>query len=254
MIEDKKFEWTDALVSNFANLVHHNGWHKFYGASGIERELEDFKASHSIDEGRDWEVEWMEAENGGLHKLNQGGGSCKARKCKIFSVKRKSDGVVFSVGDEVVHKTDGLINVSKILSLFIPESKYSKGKMWFHFEHGTDFCKDLSNFDKLPPERSKLFTDFNGNDIYVGDRVWWVVIHASGDWTINNDIMKASSSFSHDRVFSTREKAIEYITLNKPCLSVKECIDVLGMGCFKPFLDSSGVRLKDFAKSKINEK
>lgn len=71
----------------------------------------------------------------------------------IHSVKRLSDGEVFSVGDVVVHKTDGLINTAKILKFVIPETLTHL--MWFEFMEGRDFCKDLANFNRLPPQPQK---------------------------------------------------------------------------------------------------
>lgn len=57
-------------------------------------------------EGRDWEIVQMKAEGGRPHgvitKVNKYGGSgmtCEEHGCKIHSVKRLSDGEVFSIGD-----------------------------------------------------------------------------------------------------------------------------------------------------------
>jgi len=62
---------------------------------------------------------------------------------------------------------------------------------------------------------------------------------------INNDI----------RYFSTKEKAEEYILLNKTVLSLKEVWDIINnvSGVSKPSMKQRSDKLKDLVKSKIKQ-
>jgi hypothetical protein len=97
------------------------------------------------------------------------------------------------------------------------------------------------------PKKPVLFTTSDGKEIREGDRVWWVVIHyRDGAWTINSDKMKSTSSFNHDRVFSTEEAVKEYILMNKPCLSIEDV-----RKCVYLLVIKEEEKLKELAKQKI---
>ncbi len=167
---------------------------------------------------------------------------------EIHSVKRLSDNEVFSIGDKVIHK-DGTYR-SKILKLLIPAS--IKGLMWFEFEEGQDFCKDLANFNKYYPEKEEkkvLFTTEDGVQIKEGDNYWTVS-------PINLLIAPYKTTPVHfwhhwsDHTFSTKEKAEEYVLLNKPCMSVN---DLKLIGKHTDFrIELSISELEHLAKQKIN--
>ena len=112
------------------------------GPKSLEQTIDEFVASHSIG-NEEWEI----VEERKVCK----DGYWTGQK-EIIKVRRKSDGVVFTVGETVVHKTDGMINTAKILK-FSP-SKDNHKKMYFEFMEGENFVKDLANFQPLP-QRTK---------------------------------------------------------------------------------------------------
>ena len=135
----------------------------------------------------------------------------------IYSVKRLSDGEIFTIGD----KTNfGLI--SKIV--------INNNSLSFYFEQKS--CGyNLQTLIKWKP----LFTTEDGVDIFEDDKVYFV--NKIGD-VFHTNHLKIKKYQSHLLYFSTKEKAEEYILLNKPCLSygevqeylkVKDCNKVLDL-------------------------
>lgn len=125
---------------------------------------------------------------------------------KIHSVKRLSDGEVFTIGDfttkGVIHKFE--INPSH-LSVSVGDQKTL-----------------LRTFDKI--KKVPLFTTEDGVDVFAGD-AYYVV---SEIFEIHFfTAIKGHYTF-RDNVFSTKEKAEEYILLNKTCLSLNDLLSVWG--------------------------
>ena len=209
------FKWTDANWEGIVAQIKHSDSNE-YAAKWLVTQMNiisNSKASHSIG-NEEWEIVERGSSETGRHFETE---NCKDNGCEIFSVRRKIDGVVFTVGDEVVHKTDGIINTAKILR-FSPSS-INSNKMYFGFMEGDNFVKDLANFQPLP-QRTKLFTTEDGVDIFEGDNYC----------AVNNDFIISSVAKSYVgagqdhrlKYFSTQEKARGYTTLNKPCLSVND--------------------------------
>ena len=142
---------------------------------------------------------------------------CLSVGWKIHSVKRIFDGEIFTIGD----KTNfGLI--SKIV--------INNNSLSFYFEQKS--CGyNLQTLIKWKP----LFTTEDGVDIFEDDKVYFV--NKIGD-VFHTNHLKIKKYQSHLLYFSTKEKAEEYILLNKPCLSygdvqeylkVKDCNKVLDL-------------------------
>jgi len=78
---------------------------------------------------------------------------------------------------------------------------------------------------KLPPELSKpepLFKTTDGKDMFIGDRVYY-----SRNWEVDSWVIESKDDIAHDcSTFSTRDKAIDFIVRNKPCISAQEAIDI----------------------------
>lgn len=64
---------------------------------------------------------------------------------EIRTIRRLSDKYIFSVGDEVIHQTDGY--KSKILKFVIPQ--VMSHLVWFQYEENKDYVQDLKNFTWL---------------------------------------------------------------------------------------------------------
>lgn len=122
----------------------------------------------------------------------------------INSVKRLSDGEVFTIGDNI-----GLGLISKIII------------SWVGLEIQTESdgfrLKEVIKF----PAKTPLFTTEDGVDIFEGDK--FSVVQVDTFHKINE--CKHPLDYPHKWIsFSTPEKAEEYILLNKPCLSINDLI------------------------------
>lgn len=132
-------------------------------------------------------------------------GNCIKNNCFIIhSVKRLSDGEIFTIGDK---NKNGIIK-----SIFVP------------FEFGTTtVCIQCDNkkgiyLKDITKAKQPLFTTEDGVDIFEGDTFYivdnWIPIIYVNYVSINEYI--------HNLKFSTKEKAEEYILMNEPCLSIND--------------------------------
>lgn len=125
----------------------------------------------------------------------------------IHSIKRLSDGEIFTVGDNT--------NKGKILSIKIE----GKGLV---FNGSYDFGLKSLVKSKV------LFRTEDGVNIFEGDEFWYVTTKGFNLWTKTCDSMSGAWAVNAKRVgdipFSTREAAEEYILMNKPCLSWKDVL------------------------------
>lgn len=236
---NKKFQWTDELVSEYAALFLQD---MFKNISAIQQKEkfekfttpEKFKASHSIDVGRDgWEILEFKIDYGGMsgvvfkqnkaHKnwyipqihsnnpfryehnlttlLNQ--------KAAIHSVLRKSDGQMFSVGDRIVSKMNPSAPFTIIKIQVINDTAIY-----------LDNCP-LDRALKLPPERSKILTTSDGVDIFEGDKYVGV---QKGTFEILIDVKSPFNCHENWLTFSTRDKAVEYVKRKKEIFSVDDIL------------------------------
>jgi hypothetical protein len=126
---------------------------------------------------------------------------------KIYSVKRLSDGEVFTIGDDFINNFGSISKIDsiEIVGNTVDLQYYSRDK------YG---CK-LSDVKKA---KKPLFTTEDGVNIFKGDKYWFVY----------GELVKEAEAYSaiyHDLpnyYFSTKEAAEEYVIMNKPCLSLKE--------------------------------
>ena len=125
---------------------------------------------------------------------------------------------------------------------------------WFQPENYPEFWEEVVEKVKLP-----LFTSEDGVDIFEGDKLYSIdnrfnikkhhLFNARyDDKTLLNNRRFFNSEYKH---FSTKEKAEEYILLNKPCLSYKD-IETIITTSSKMRIDLLR-RVKDKIKLKIQQ-
>ena len=132
----------------------------------------------------------------------------------IHSVKRLSDGEVFTVGDKCKLSNwkeyctiKYFTIIADILYFGIEDSfKLSEYPNWYNF---------------IKPKKP-LFTTEDGVDIFEGNKYWknngWLNVKL-------NIAGKDEPYILNDKPFSTKKLAKEYIIMNKPCLSIKDIQD-----------------------------
>ena len=154
---------------------------------------------------------------------------------KIYSVKRLSDGEIFTIGDKI---ETGIIKkfylpdvIQKEITIYVTED---------------DEDTYLSEAVKL---KQPLFTTEDGVDIFEGnnhyfyiDKNWWI------DEIHNINKLNYKTYHKGKPLFSTKEKAKEYILMNKPCLSINDIINS------KAILDTFGkLELEKLVQQKLNK-
>lgn len=258
---------TDEMVKNFIAQEHAPVNIPYV----IER-WDTFKSSHSVsNSGRDWEIIEFEhkncPDNPQLNYVYNGAGyvtkdnkSCIVKSLewmitrpflRIKAVKRKTDGITFSIGEKVEQEhlkpkiiTNFQINESAIVVLF-----ENDGTFW-------EYLNDLIGHAK------PLFITEDKIKIFEGDGCF---VLSTGNWLIAPVTKPPTFPFEGDKgqfkYFSTREAANEHITLNKPCLSVNDVkeLDVGVKLICSPKLFDEGTevivfhpdRLKELAKQRI---
>jgi len=146
----------------------------------------------------------------------------KDRLNKIHSVKRLSDGEIFTIGDNCKY---GIIT-----NIFITREGYCMT--------GTKTSPYSCNILYLKHIKQPLFTTEDGVDVFVGDTFYELIIPGFHNkdciWNIltyegrPNLIYDQKGNKEHFRLwFSTKEAAEEYVLMNKPCLSINDIIDEL---------------------------
>jgi hypothetical protein len=141
---------------------------------------------------------------------------------EILSVKRLSDGEVFTVGDLI--KTP-YTDCTRIVGFKNPQEAE------YFIKIPTGFTRLLS----LEKAKQPLFLTHDGKDIFVGDRIIWVnkdsLVH--GTFTADYGSLFCSNQHAY---FISAVDAQEYIERNKPRLSIEDCFKILQ----KSFLYGNG--------------
>lgn len=132
-------------------------------------------------------------------------GRCKDKNYTINSIKRLSDGEIFTIGDKI---KDGFL--TDII-------KNDNNDIWL-YHNGS-----LTNVKLEDAIISKvLFTTEDGVEIFKGDYCSHVNIKELTLRARTRYNTGESYSPKTTKYFSTEEKAEEYILMNKPCLSIND--------------------------------
>jgi hypothetical protein len=164
----------------------------------------------------------------------------------IHSVKRLSDGEVFTVKDIIKTSVDksycqiyGFRIVNDKLIIDCTHSYLCSLK-------GINILEDIQHVTKKP-----LFTTEDGVDIYEGDN-FYVVLKDLSNIEITKCKASVHSKYEKYLDFSTKQAAEEYILMNKPCLSIN---DLWNCNSNKDSKDSwmiiSKKTLQELVKSKL---
>lgn len=151
--------------------------------------------------------------------------------CPIHSVKRLSDGEVFTVGDKI--QTSMSLTID---SFVIIDNELLVNPL--------EIIGTIS-LSKIKKVKQPLFTTEDGVDIYEGDYVCWIGSVKYTDVKINDYRLADKAMITDGFVlyFSTKEAAEEYILMNKPCLSINDVLTVKEGAWFN--------RLKELVKSRL---
>jgi hypothetical protein len=151
-------------------------------------------------------------ENGLYSACNKRIGSFTADEClnryknAIYSVKRLSDGEVFTIGDKIT-PTHQDVDFEYINSFQIENN----------ICNFNSYRKSIKDLIKI---KQPLFATEDGVDIFEGGIFCEVTNNFSLGINVKIKVYESS------KTFSTKEKAEEYILMNKPCLSINDILSI----------------------------
>lgn len=216
-----KFEWNDALAEKFA---------KEYRFSSSRISLEMFKADNQPKE-KDIPKDYQLMEVG-----------CKCDIGKIFSVKRLSDGEIFSIDDRLADMEIG----EEYIDGF--KLNYKGNDVWVSVNMKKGYGVSLDSAKMFKP-KVPLFFSYKNEPIYDNDTYWFV----------NNHFIKLKHTAYKDLIpntnyarFLNENDCDDYVLQTKPIeLTFNDLESLFTEEEIYPY----GVfrnKLKDFFKSKIN--
>ena len=142
------------------------------------------------------------------------------RGVEIHSVKRLSDGEIFTIGDKIkgykADKKPFIINKLEINKEYNTITLIGEDK----FESRSTFLTNSVNSYHIAIKvKQPLFVTEDGVEIFEGDKYFF--IH---NWKVNSKTCLSKGTYNKliNYYFSTEEAAKQYILENKPCLSYKE--------------------------------
>lgn len=160
----------------------------------------------------------------------------------IHSVKRLSDGEIFTIGDSIKGKS-GV--VCKIHSIDL-NPNYSQ-ILFNKLDEGID----LINAKHI---KTPLFITEDRVDIFQGDMVTPVHAESLKIYATTPINTGESIKYGNYKYFSTKEAAEEYILMNKPCLSINDVNNCYTSPMPSPLHNKLVENLKQLVKSKFNNK
>lgn len=159
---------------------------------------------------------------------------------RIRSVKRLSDGEVFTIGDTI--DFDG-IKKARLLEIEFETAPKDKGTGKLCFVNDCINLGKWWSINELTKVKTLILSTEDGVDIYVGDRFWFIERY---DYTIfNAEAISSIGKSPSTKYFSTEEAAQKYVLKNKPCLSFDDVKRALSLNL------NESITLMDLIKSKL---
>jgi hypothetical protein len=157
----------------------------------------------------------------------------------IYSVKRLSDGEVFTVGDRIKVYQHGSTKTIDSIDLYGNTSSMKEG-IWFTYSTGS--C----HMTHIIKQKNLVYLTLNEQDIFEGDIVWYV-----NKENFYHDYIKAYPEVKFNSeiraYFLTEEEAKKYIIENKPALSINEFWEITWM-------PTSGFNKHTYMKNLVKER
>ena len=208
---------------------------------------------------KEYEILRMKNQGGCVFYINSDNeiGNYELKYHYIQSIKRLSDGAIFSIGDNVT--LFGWKHTNCFIEGFKISDKIDLLGITIRQKDATStYYNGLDTLRKV--ERVPLFKTEDGVNIYENDKFWFVVVNSNTNsydrlWEVctpHKDDFVYEPEF--DKYFSTKEKALEYIIENKPCLSYNDIKDIafglfMNVNSGRAFFNEEAV--KELVKSKL---
>lgn len=228
-MDNKEFKWTDELASEFAY------WYKNLPKPVCDPIIE-FKKSKEVN--KEYEILSFINTGGDIFELTDGYwykqkgyplDDCRwrtvehtlknAKGCEIYSIKRLLDNEVFTVGDNIKSNNSFINKLGAITSFEIIDN-----------EIGVCTNEGMTKLKLISKAKEPLFTTEDGVPVYEWMVYWKVRLYEglhTGKWEVRKEIcLSESKIYPCDfKYFSTKEKAEEWVIMNKPCLSLNDLLE-----------------------------
>jgi hypothetical protein len=169
----------------------------------------------------------------------------KTSNWKIHSVKRLSDGEIFSIGDKITFK--GLFGNNS-------EHKYDTIK-GFKFKQdkkiGALYHNGIVGLEIIEKYKEPIFTTEDGVDLFGGESVYGV----TDSFQLAYTSILTEENGQRCRLFAEKEKAEKYIEENKPQYSQKDVENAIGGDFFCKSVEGLLIKnvVLELLKTKISE-
>lgn len=158
-------------------------------------------------------------------KIHQNWDYVSKQNYPIKTVKRLSDGEVFTIGDKIniLNRTDNYNNL-KIRGFSIDNMGNCIVSTKDEVDRGY-YCRKGCNISIIEHYKQKLFTTEDGVEIFEDDTYYALEDNYKDIWL---KVVKyiGCSEPNGIKQFSTKKAAEEYILMNKPCLSINDVISM----------------------------
>ncbi len=140
---------------------------------------------------------------------------------KIHSVRRNSDGEVFTIGDKIKSHPNPIVGF--IVGGSPNNPRRNDGCLWLSTDSEKSYGCEISSAQKK--NNKLILTTVDGKQVFEGDTIWHLCT-MEGSWKATptkarNEIKDVPMYFKY---FSTEQLAKDYISENKPCLSFNDLI------------------------------
>lgn len=234
------FQWTDELVEEFALQVKVNGHTRW-----VTEQMDKFKESKQSN--LDYEI--LTYINPNIVTDVKDGNIIKPDNYAVFknypihSVKRLSDDKVFTIGDTVGCILNDTMFVVKEIEL--SGEPYLINKELHHFMPLRNAFKPNATKTLKQP----LFITEDNVPIYEGVTYWSVDLDLWEAYD-GQGFIKNEEYFDNHKIFSTEEKANDYILFNKPLFTATDIFGIIKNNYFTG--KALDFYLKELAKTKLN--
>lgn len=221
-----EFQWTDDLVLEFARFTNSES----SAMNGRYTDLATFKVRKTK---RDWEIVEFSAKYWGHNEVRFSRGNDGSYGAgvngivveepiekllangKIHSVRRLSDGEVFSVGDMIDYGCISGFSIEKDEMIVASENT------------AADYRIGLNRIKKVVKPKA-LFVTEDGVEIFEGGECWIVEEGNNSPYKWEQIIKDGMNE--GEKYFASKRAAEDYIFLNKACLSVNDVKSIVSSG------------------------
>jgi len=251
------------LCNSYPNwmIENSNDWEEIVEEPKLDYEILSFKRNESSKKyaGTTFTLSSNGTYNPSFKESNLTLEHCLKGGFNIHSVKRLSDGEIFTVGDKWLENFDMLVYIIEKIRFGV-----CNNGIYFDGSHSSEIKKSQYHGKPLLDamkyvEKKPLFTTEDGVDIFEGEPYYLVYIPQCNLNSENPCISFNKQFFDKDKhkLFSTKEEAEVYIIMNKQCLSLNDIFYMWkekgwsGNGIFASY---SQFHLFDLVKQKLKIK